>query len=77
MRKREEEAPERYREALSRALPDVKVDVSYTDDRRTLQVVCTGARRRRLTWVFDAAELASARNPENYFVSTMRICWES
>lgn len=77
LRKRENEAPERYREALERALPEVRTQVSYSDDRRAVQVICTGARRRRLTWQFDAAELARARNPESYFASTVRICWES
>ena len=60
-----------------RALPGVTAEVSYTDDRRAVQVICTGAHRRRLTWQFDAAELARARNPENYFVATMRLCWGS
>lgn len=77
LRKRENEAPERYREALERALPEVRTQVSYSDDRRAVQVICTGAGRRRLTWQFDAAELARARNPESYFASTVRICWES
>ena len=75
LRKREQEAPDRYRMALTSALPGVTADVSYTDDRRAVQVVCTGARKRRFTWQFDAAELAATRDPEKYLVATVRDHW--
>ena len=77
LRKRMQEAPERYRDALAEALTDVDVEVSYSDDERAIHVVCTRAKRRRLTWQFDAAEVAAARNPEKYFVETMCTFWES
>lgn len=77
LRKHLDEAPERYRAALVAAMPGVSANVAYADDRRAVQVICTDGRRRRLTWQFDAAELAGARDPEKFVVSMIRGQWEA